>query len=253
MAVNRFITNNDVINRVAVEVGLSPVTDVFATEDPAFRQLGYLLTTSLQELMQLYPWQILTRTFNFVTEEGQKGELDLPDDFAYMIDQTGWERSENVPLLGPLSPQTFTYLLGRDLVSSTIYASFRFDQNKLIIFPGDPMPAGLDINFEYISRNLISVAGSDPPEWKDEADSPGDFPLFPPHLITRLLKARFLEAKGFDSTKAEDSFWQAFYSWSGKDNSAPILRVGNYGRGYPYLNMWRNTPDTGYGFVGGFF
>ena len=253
MAVNRFVTNNDIINRVAVEVGLTPVADVFATGDPAFRQLGYLLTTAVQELLQLYPWQILTRTYNHVTGEDEEGVLDLPDDFAYMIDQTGWERSENVPLLGPLSPQTYTYLLGRDLVSSTIYASFRFDQNKLLIFPGDPMPEGLDINFEYISRNLILVGGSDPAEYKDEADLPSDVPLFPPHLITRLLKARFLEAKGFDSTKAEDSFWTAFYSWAGKDNSAPILRVGNYGRGYPYLNMWRNTPDTGYGVTGGFF
>ena len=251
MAVNRFITNNDIINRVAVEVGLTPVADVFSTADPAFRQLGFLLTTSVQELLMLYPWQILTRTFNYVTGEDEQGELDLPDDFAYMIDQTGWERSENVPLLGPLSPQTYTYLLGRDLVSSTIYASFRFDQNKLLIFPGDPMPEGLDINFEYISRNLILVGGSDPAEYKDEADLPSDVPLFPPHLITRLLKARFLEANGFDSTKAEDSFWTAFYSWAGKDNSAPILRVGNYGCGYPYLNMWRNTPDIGFGVTGG--
>lgn len=246
MAVNRFITNNEICNRVAVEVGLTPVSDVFASEDPAFLQLTYLLTTAVQELMEMYPWQILTREFQLTTGNGEEGIIDLPADFGYMIDQTGWSRSENVPLVGPLSAQDWTYLLGRDLVGSTIYASFRFDQNKLFIFPQSPMPSGLDINFEYISRNLITIAATDPVQYSDEALMPGDTPVFPPHLITRFLKAKFLEAKGFDSQKAEDSFWQAFYSWTGKDNSAAILNAGR-SRGFPYLDMWRNLPDTGYG------
>lgn len=247
MTVSRFISINEIVNRVAVEVGLTPVTDVFSTEDPAFRQLTYLLTTSVQELMEMYPWQILTRTFQKTTVEDEIGILDLPADFAYMIDQTGWERSSNVPLLGPLSAQNWTYILGRDLVNSTIYASFRFDQNKLFIFPQDPMPAGLDINFEYISRNLIEQTATEPVTYTDTAEQAGDIPQFPPHLITRFLKAKFLEAKGFDSQKAEDNFWQAFYSWAGKDNSAPILNVSRWMRGYPYLNGYSNLPDTGYG------
>lgn len=247
MAVSRFISNNDIVNRVAVETGLTPVADVFSTQDPVFRQLTTLLTTSVQELLELYPWQILTRDFQHVVGEDENSPIDLPDDFAYMLDQTGWDRTANIPLIGPLSAQTWTYVKGRNLVSSTIYASFRLDQNKLFIFPDDPMPEGLDITFEYISRNLIAVTPSDPPEFTDEATDPSDVPLFPPHLITRLLKARFLEAKGFDSTKAEDSFWQAFYSWTGKDNGAQILNVGHNWRGFPYLEMYRNTPDTHYG------
>ena len=247
MAAGRYISNNDIINRVAVEIGLTPVADAFSVEDPAFRQLVNLLTTSVQELMELFPWQSLIREFQLTTEVDQIGILDLPDDFAYMIDQTGWERKENVPLIGPLSPQDWTYLLGRDLVGSTIYASFRFDQDKLFIFPNNPMPANLDINFEYISDNLIRIAGSDPVAYTDKAETPADVPLFPAHLITRFLKVKMLEAKGFDSQKAEDNFWQAFYSWSGKDNSAQILNVGRQWRGFPYLDMWRNLPDTGFG------
>jgi hypothetical protein len=247
MPAGRYITNNDIINRVAVEIGLTPVTDVFSTSDPVFRQLTYLLTTSVQELMELFPWQSLIREFQYTTVQDQIGIIDLPADFAYMIDQTGWERTQNVPLIGPMSPQDWTYLLGRDLVGSTIYASFRFDQDKFYIFPNNPMPAGLDINFEYISSNLIQVAATDPVEYTDSAQNPGDTPLFPAHLITRFLKVKILEAKGFDSQKAEDNFWQAFYSWSGKDNSAQILNAGRQWRGFPYLDMWRNLPDTGYG------
>ena len=246
--ISRFITNNEVINRVAVEVGLTPQSDVFSNDDPAFTQLQYLLTTSCQELMEMYPWQILTRSFQLTTTLDQIGKLKLPDDFAYMIDQTGWERKENVPLIGPLSAQDWAYLLGRDLVGSTIYASFRYNENELWIFPQNPMPVDLDINFDYISRNLFLDGDSGgTPTYSDTANVASDVPQFPPHLITRFLKVKFLEAKGFDSQKAEDNFWQSFYSWSGKDNSAAILNAGRWMQGYPYLNGYSNLPDTGYG------
>ena len=243
---SRFITVNDCINRVAVEVGLTAVSDVFATNDTSFTRLQYLLTTAVQDLMIEYPWQILTRGFQHTTGPSESGDLTLPDDFGYMIPQTGWERSENVPLIGPLSAQDWTYLLGRDLVGSTIYASFRFDQNELRIFPNDPMPEGLDINFEYISRNLIQVAATDPVTYTDEAKAAADIILFPPLLITRLLKCMMLEATGFDSTRARADYEKAFSSWSAKDNSSAILSAGSNRAGFPYLNGY-NVPTTNYG------
>lgn len=245
MAVNRFNTVNEIVNHVAVEVGLTPVTSVFSSGDPAFTQLTYLLTSSLQELSELYPWQILTREYSYTTGSAETGILDLPNDFGYMINQTGWERTNNVPLGGPLSAQDWTYLLGRDLVSSTIYASFRFDQNKLYIFP-TPMPEGLNITFEYISRNTISITGTTPTEYTDEAVTAGDYVLFPPTLVRAMLKMRFLEAKGFDSSMATNAYYQALNSWMGKDNSAPVLSASR-SRRYPFLDAYNNTPDTGFG------
>ena len=247
MSTARFQSVNDLINQVAVESGLSPVTDVLAVSDDAFVQLKYLLNACLQELMELHPWQILSRQFQYTTVGNEEGKLDLPSDFAYMTDQTGWDRANNVPLAGPLSPQDWTYLLGRDLVGSTIYASFRFEQNQLWIFPQNPMPQGLDINFEYTSRNFIQQAGVIPVEYSDTIITSADTVLVPPQLIQRLLKVKFLEAKGFDSQKAEDNFWQSFNSWTGKDNSAPILSMGNGFRGVPYLDGFYNTPDSHFG------
>ena len=249
MATQRYQSVNDAMNQVAVEAGLAPVPDALSSSDAAFIQLRYLLNSSLQELMEMYPWQILTRQFQHTTTVGEEGKLDLPSDFAYMIDQTGWDRSNNVPLAGPLSAQDWTYLLGRDLVGSTIYATFRFDQNQLWIFPQDPMPSGLDINFEYISRNFIQLAGVTPTEYSDTIETSADVILFPPQLVTRLLKVKFLEAKGFSTDKAQDAFWQSFGSWSGKDGGAAILSAGSGSRtgGIPYLNGFYNTPDTGFG------
>ena len=247
MAINRFITTTEILKRVAAEVGLDPSADPFSTDDAAFVQMRYLLTASIQDLMTEFPWQILTRQFQYSTGVDEVGDIDLPTDFGYMIPQTGWERSENVPLLGPLSAQDWTYLLGRDLVSSTIYASFRFDQNKLRIFPNDPMPEGLDINFEYISRNLLLNTDVQPNTYSDAVENGGQVVLFPPNLITRLLKKRQLEAKGMDSSMATNEYLTALDQWKGNDNSAAILNAGSYRHWYPMLDAYRNTPDTGFG------
>jgi len=246
MATSRFQSINDIVNHVAVELGLTRVTNVFSSADPAFIQLTYLLTTCVQDLLDLYNWQILTRTFQYTTGVGETGDLALPDDFERMINQTGWERSENVPLIGPLSAQDWTYLLGRDLVGSTIYASFRFDQNQFRIFPNDPMPEGLNINFEYISRNLIKIASA-PTTYTDTALTGADIVMFSPHMIRSMLKMKFLDAKGFDSTKASDAFWAAFESHTGSDKSAGILNAGGPRPAIPYIDAFRNTPDTGFG------
>jgi len=246
MATSRFQSINDIVNHVAVEVGMTKVVDVFSSADPAFVQLTTLLTTCVQELMEMYDWQILTRSYSYTTGVGETGDLALPSDFDAMIPQTGWERSENVPLIGPLSAQDWTYLLGRDLVGSTIYASFRLDQNQFRIFPNDPMPAGLNINFEYTSRNLIQIAAA-PTTYTDTATTGADVVMFSPHMIRSMLKMKFLEAKGFDSMKASDSFWAAFQANTGKDNSAPILTAGGFRGMVPYLDAYRNIGDSGYG------
>tara|TARA_R110000822_G_scaffold78819_1_gene188780 strand:+ start:1359 stop:2105 length:747 start_codon:yes stop_codon:yes gene_type:complete len=247
MAVNRFKSINDIVNRVAIEVGLDAQTDVFAASDPAFTRLTNLMTSAVQDLMEMFDWQELVREYSYTTGVGETGDLTLPTDFAYMIDQTGWERSSNVPLIGPLSAQDWTYLLGRNLVGSTIYASFRFDQNQLRIFPNDPMPTGLQINFEYISRNLIMISGTTPQEYTDEAQQGADIPFFPPNLLVKYLKTLYLEATGFDSQVARMAFVLAFESWQGKNKGARIVNAGRNRFGFPYLRALYNTPDSGYG------
>ena len=252
MAVDRFFTAARIINDTLVETGLDEVTDPFSSTDKAARQMVRLLNIAGRELVSLHPWQMLIREEQFTTVQDEDGIHDLPSDYAYMIDQTGWERRENVPLIGPLSPQDWTYLLGRDLVGSTIYASFRFDQNKLFLFPNNPAPANLDVNYEYISYNWaqdgdVIPGPNDPPGDSDTLIKASDIVLYPPMLISRYLKVKWLEAKNLDTTAAMDTFRTQFYSWVGKDNSAQILNAGRQWRGFPYLDMWRNLPDTGYG------
>jgi len=241
----RLATANVIINRAAVEVGLFASTDPVASGDETFVQMEQLLNSAGQELVELHAWQVLQRNFKVVTTALDTGVYDLPDDFSYMIDQTGWERSNRVAMGGPLSPQDWSYLEGRDLVSESIYASFRLSDNKFEIYPQDPVPAALDINFMYISRNW--VLESNGTTYKDQIGSGNDVVLFSPIMIIKFLKAKFLEAKGFDASSARLEFENMFNSRTGKDEGAPILSASSNTRGFPYLSPYGNTSDTGFG------
>lgn len=242
----RLSTVDQIMTEVAGEVGLDPsVSNPKSSQDPNFQQLAVLLNSACQEMVELHPWQILQKQKQYITSSSDSGIYDLPDDFAYMIDQTGWEHTNRFPLGGPLTTQEWNYLAGRDLVSSTIYASFRMITNKFEIYP-QPVPDGLDINFSYISRNF-AASNLDLEVPSDNITEGGQFLLFEPILIKKFLKAKFLEAKGFDASAARNEFENMFGSRTGKDTGAQILSVGGPRVGYPYLDTYRNTPDTSYG------
>jgi hypothetical protein len=243
VTINSAILVNDLLNRVAAETGLAPVADPYADTAQHFLQLRHLLQTAGEELTMAYPWEWQVSSHQITTGAIDTGDYDLPDDFLQMIDQTGWERSENVPLVGPLSAQAWTYLLGRNLVSSAIYASFRIKDGKFSIFP-QPPPAGLDINFEYQSTNWISD-GQPTPTLTDTLSSGAEIVLFDRTLISRYLKLKWLAAKGFDTTKPQDDFNLVFGSLTSKDKGNQILNAGGGRRGSPYLDYTENNIGNG--------
>ena len=192
------------------------------------------------------------REYSFVTDTRDPQEYPLPADFKYMLDQTGWMRDQNVPLGGPLSAQDWQYLKGRDLVSSTIYASFRLNNGVMKLWPSDSLiAASQTIAYEYMSENWVCPTGSENLDTcMTSASASSDVILIPDPIPMLYLKARFLAAKGMDTAAADAEFNDAFLSLSGMDKSAPILSVGGMqrgSRGMPYLNTWRSVPDTKYG------
>lgn len=239
----RFATANVIINRAAVEVGLYKSNNPVASDDETFVQLTELLNAAGQEMVELWPWQGLVSQLEIITSEGDTGVYDLPSDFSYLTDQTGWDRTNNVPLGGPLSAQDWNYLQGRDLVSSTIYASFRQADNKLELFP-QPPPADHTLTWEYISRNWVSSQAQVRADYVSEGS---DIVLYEPILMVKFLRLKFLGAKGMDTQAALTEFETMFNSRTGKDTGAAVLNASNTGRAFPYLNGYWNVGDTGYG------
>ncbi len=192
-------------------------------------------------------WERLVREHTFTVNTDTQRDYPLPDDFAYMIDQTGWMRDQNVPVAGPLSSQDWQYLLGRNLVSSTIYASFRINLGLFRVF-AQGIVSDEELAYEYMSENWVQPAGeTNQDNFTSKVASGSDVILFPDMVITLFLKGRFLGAKGMDTTKADAEFSSVYLSVMGLNKSAAKLNAARNYLGYPYLDAWRNLPDTGYG------
>lgn len=243
MSSNTTTTANEILNRVAAEVGFAPTQDPYAAVDPFYVQLRYLMQTAGEELMHAFPWEVLQKTYTVTTVDGDTGRYDTPSDFAYVINDTAWDRTNNTPLGGPLSPKDWAYLKGRDLSSNTLYASFRFDGGTFNIFPENPA-AGIELSFGYVSTHWVNEAPTT--VTKDSVTVGTDIILFDKTLFTRSLKVKYLEAGGFDTTKAQADLNQIFAFLTGTDKGAPILNAGGRGGRYPYLSA-HNSPDTGFG------
>ena len=238
------ITATEILNRVAVEVGLDKAVDPFSSGDQTFQQLINLLNVAGEDLALQHNWEFLVKDASVNTDLDNTGEYSLPSDFLYITNQTVWERNNRVPV-PVLSAQEWAYLEGRKFATDTIYAKFRLQQGKFTIYP-QPVPTGLDIHYEYTSDAWV-LDGTQPGVTKSEVTTGTDVPLFDKRLITRYLKLKWLEAKGFDTTKAQDDFNQTFLKLTAHDKGAPRLNAGNGIRSYPYLDIFRNTSDTNFG------
>ena len=243
MTITATANANEILNIVAAEVGLVPISDPFGSVDDNFVQMQVLLNTSIRELTRKYDWEFLQQQFQILTAPLDDGIYDLPSDFLRMINQTGWERSNRNPI-NALSPQQWAYLEGRNLVSETIWVNFRVKDGKFNIYP-NPVSFVYDIHFEYISN--LSVIGSINSALIDRVQQGSDVPLFDELLLSRMVKVKWYEAKGFDSTKAQDDLNQIYADLTAVDASAPILNAGHQVNGLKLLNSFYNTSDTNYG------
>lgn len=242
----RLATVNEIIRDTAGEIGLPlEVEFPYDSQDPNFIQLRVLLNTACQELVEKAEWQVLKKTYKIVTQSTDTGVYDLPEDFSRMINQTGWEYTNRMEVGGPLTSQQWAYLRGRNLVSQTIYTTFRLSDNKLEVYP-QPPPNGLDINFEYISRNF-AVDNLEFENPKDRIEQGQQYILFEPVLVRTVLRFKFLSAKGFDASGVAMELRNLLDSRSGKDTGGQILSASNRLGRYPFLDIYRNTADTNYG------
>jgi len=238
----RYMSANDIINQTCIETGLLPNTDPVASTEDTYIQMTGLLTACGQELVEMYPWQTLRSVYSITTQTGDSGSYPLPNDFSYMIDQTGWNISSRMPVGGPLSEQQWAYLDGIGVGANTLYASFRLFDNTFNLFP-QPPAEGITVRFEYISRNWVQEANTQ--VQRDSILTGSDIVLYEGILIKKFLKVKWLDSKGFASDSARMDFDTILQSRMGKDKGGQILSASsNYG--YPYLNQ-RNVPFTNFG------
>jgi hypothetical protein len=242
----RFFNANKILNRVAVEVGLTPSNDAFADPDQSFQQLGGLLNSAGQELSALWGWELLKKPWNITVTatDVQLNAIPLPTDYASLVDQTGWDKQNNVPIQGPMSSQEWAFIKERGIATNTIYPVFRLARSNLEMYP---MPVeGAQFYFEYISRGWVLATSF---TLADEVTAGSEAVLYKPIMMIKFLKVKWLEAKGLDASAARLEFDNVLQSELGKDSGAPRLNAGYRSYGPRYLDGFYSVPDSGYGGV----
>jgi len=235
-----------IVQNVAQMVSYPTPTDPAGDSDPSVQQMVQAVNMSATELMGLYDWQELTRTYSMAISADTPGQteqaFDLPEDFYEWIDQTQWNSTNQWPAIGPISPQMWQNLLVR-AVLPTMSFYWQVRDNSLYILA--PPTEAQTLTFMY--QSLAWVVDQDTPTlYKNRATKNGDTILLDAFLVTLYTRAKWLEMKGLDSSAAMRDFHVNFENRKGQEKGSPVLNmVRSYG--FPYLNAVYNTPDTGFG------
>jgi hypothetical protein len=240
-------TAGEVVSDASVEIGLSPIADPFSSNDPNVVQLCQLLKSLGRDLINQRNWSYLRKEYGFTTVQGQS-YYPLPPDFRRMIDQTWWNRTNRLPVGGPLSPQEWQYLRAR-LVGVVFNVLFRPDAGQIQLYPVGTTPGGQDIYFEYESKFWVSSAATPTVLGYDAPTTSDQLVWFDPLLLTRGLKYKMLQAKGFDTSAAAQDYFSTLESIKGSDSPAPVVsatRDGTRGVVDPLIGS-QSVPITGYG------
>lgn len=234
----------NIINDAAVELGLlaADVPEPFDSTDPNIIQMCRLLKSIGQDMVREFPWSHLQRTNVFTTSEGVE-TYQMPGDFGRLIDQTEWNRTWRMPLLGPLNAQSWQFLKAWN-VTGIAYRYFRVQGTNLLLHN---VPTASEVlAYEYISLYWVQSLDATEPD-KETVTSGEDTLLLDRRLLVTALKLRWKRAKGFDSTAEQEDYERALARAQGGDGGAPILQVGGRRRGPDRLIDVSNLPDTGYG------
>lgn len=233
----------DIINRAALRTGIPTADDPFTSTDQNLLLMCSLLDEVGKDLWRERVWSQLNQIYTFTTVQDQAA-YPLPAGFGFMINQTGWNRTNRLPLAGPLSPQEWEYLKAQ-LVGVVFTVLFRPLQQQIYLYPDTDTPGGYEIAYEYVSRFWVQSATADAPD-KDEPTSSDDIIWFDPHLMIRALKLAWLKQKGFDTAAAQADYDKTLLLVMGDDSAMPVLNLSGRPYQVPLVGQ-QNIPLTGFG------
>jgi hypothetical protein len=242
-----FDTAGQIISDAMVELGLTAVSDPFASDDSNATQMCTLLKAVGREVLHQHQWTILRKEYAFTTVQGT-ATYPLPSDFHEMLDQSGWNRTNRLPLGGPLSAQEWQYLKAR-LVNVVFTVLFRPMAGAIYLYPDTNTPGGYSIAFEYQSSGWVRVPSLPSDIYQDYPIASDNIIQFDSLVISRGLKLAWLKAHGFDTVSAQQDYTSALDFARGHDSFVPILSLTRPGalRGVDQMIGQQSVPITGFG------
>lgn len=208
---------------------------VYGSTDKAVSQMMALLQEGLDDLVDRGAWQELNREYTWLTTAAEDQGSILTGlgspvvatvGFDYMLPQTLWDRTNKLPLVGPLDAQDWQAMKAW-VINGPRY-QFRLRANKFLI---NPVPtAGWTWAFEYQSKYSISNAAGT--TFSDRFTLDTDLILLPDKIVQQTLRWRWKKEKSLP------------YAQDFEDCEKLITNALSRGKQGKILHL-DNTPDDG--------
>jgi len=209
------------VQKVCQRAGIPKPATVMGSADNQVLQLVALLEEDVNDLAKRHPWQGLEHeaTHTTIAAEDQGDIETLDPGFRYLRNNTIWDTTDRLPVLGPLNGQQWQAL--KAILSNGPRYQFRFRGNHLLV---NPIPSSGHIwKFEYQSKNaILDVDGVTVKEFFT-ADT--DAFLLPDDLHLLGLRWRFMREKGLDYGELFNMYEFQIKDAMGRDGGAARLSM----------------------------
>jgi len=226
-----------IIDGACGELNIAQPSTVIASTDLATRQLLALARKEGKELARRFDWQVLLKeaTFTTAAAETQIASLSATfSDFARIVNDTMWNRTQAWKVSGPLTPQQWQQRLAS--AAQAGIRNFSRIRGDALIF--NPVPtAGDYVYFEYISNKWCQSSLAAPQsDWLADSDTA----LIDEEVIRLGVVWRFLKAKGLDYAEEFRTYEMALGDIFGSDGGSSVLNLSDE----PEPMLSANIPES---------
>lgn len=200
---------------------------IMGNTDKGVVQIKSLLQEGLDQLSSRAQWERLTYEYTFATianenqgalTAGLGSPVVAPNGLRYLLPETLWDRTNKLPLVGPLDPQDWQAMKAW-IINGPRY-QFRQRGGNFYV---NPVPtAGWTWAFEYVSENYIQAAAG---TYAMRFALDTDVILLPVQFVELDLTWRWKKAKGLPYAQDFDDLEALLADAKARNQPAKVLRM----------------------------
>ncbi len=211
---------------ISLRVLHQTITSAAQSADPLVLQLVEAINEEGQELSSKYTWQSLTKeaTFNTLAAESQGTITTIAGtDFAFIINETIWNRSQRRPVFGPRSEAEWQQLKAQQMQGP--WNQWRLRGNQILFIPAPA--AGQSIYFEWMTKNWCTDTTGVTGKTAMTVDT--DIGVLDERLLTLGGLWRWKQMNKLDYAEDRTKYDEAIDNAMNRDGANPILNMaGTY-------------------------
>ncbi len=213
--------------------GLPQPSSVLGSSDAQVLQIAALIEEEGNDLAARGAWEGLTfeAVHTTLALEDQGTIESIAPGYRYVANQTIWDRTDRLPIIGPMDGTEWQSLKG--LSNTGPRYMYRIRGGKLL---SNPAPvAGNTWAFEYVSKYWI--LGADGVSYRNYFTLDTDTVLLPEELILMGIRWRWLREKGLDYAELFRTYEMQVKDAMGRDGTKPVINMGQHRTG-PRPGVW---------------